>query len=420
MPERPYTASAIFVEFQNVELAAEAVRMARIYADMTFIRAANPESPLLRDWSQYVMFNEPTRYILDWLLVGYAVTPGPDGVHPGFEKAREVASKLEAFSLVSSALECQTFAHTSRDGQEGYLIAVSAITSSVMANICWGFGAVLHCYELSDPELVPSEMIFGGFDRDINESTGIATRMDEAIFTHLQTWGPLQSPFTPIRSIIPIGTWLMPKKLPNLVEARRIAFACQGFLLAHELTHVIAGDVASESTAGEPPRPPFLSGLPPEVSREAEADYEAFRLTLNSLVEREGGPHLFPDPEELRATKPFSRTSLLPRKRGEQRRVRKDLTLFLDCVESAVIACLSFYAVVDLLSAVARHRGLEDQALRFEKVADRRNVVRGCVRWYVESAEEEWGVNMRPVMLDRMCKYLDRHILHLKRMMVGM
>ncbi|MFI6607994.1 hypothetical protein [Streptomyces sp. NBC_01336] len=404
MPEAPYNRSWLFHEQQDVGLAAEAVKLARVFADMKFVRAANPDSEWLRDWSRYVDYNARTRHTLDGLLLAYAITPGPGGEPHGFDRARTMAGQLEVFTLASPALECQVFEHPTQAGGQGYIIAFSGFASDLMATVAWALPTICFAYQ-ADEETPTDRRSLEEFVRKFAPAQDALRDLDESLASHLRL-----SEAGDARLQAPISI------LPAHDEGSRAA--CATFLLAHEFSHVTQGDFDTEAMRPDVPPQNFLADLPDEIRREVEADCAAFTLTMNALIVRDGEDPRIPDFRALKKAQLPLRPSRFPRKRRRQEQAQEDARMLMNCVNHATEACLSFYAVTELLSAVARHRGDEAQALRFGKVSERRDAVRGYMQWIREGLEETWGVSMWHPEEARRWAHLDRHIDHLSRTLV--
>ncbi|MGW6571574.1 hypothetical protein ACWGAN_05280 [Streptomyces sp. NPDC054945] len=417
MPEALYNRSWLFAEHQDVGLAAEAIKLARVFADMTFIRAANPDSEWLRDWSRYADFNARIRHALDGLLLAYAVTPGADGTLHGFDGAQRMAGQVEAFILASPALECQVFEHPTRGSGPGYVIALSAFASDLMATVSWALPTLYHAYRAG--EETPTDLrSLEEFMRRYAPARDALRDLDRAVASYLGVWESRDARLrTPI-SILPTVDDGSPEGAAALAEAKATHTACQTFLLAHEFSHVTQDHFSPEAIRPDLPPGSFLAELSEETRCEVEADCAAFTLTMNTLIVTEGDDPRIPDFAALKKTRLTSRPSRIPGRRRRQEQARKDVRTLVDNVNRATEACLSFYAVTELLAAVARQRGNEAQARRFDKVSERRDPVRGYVQWVREGLEETWGVSMWHPDEARRWAYLDQHIDHLTHTLV--
>ncbi|MFJ8764680.1 hypothetical protein [Streptomyces clavifer] len=419
MPEAPYNRSWLFRDHQDVGLAVEAVKLARVFADMKFVQAANPDSEWLRDWSRYVAYNARTRHALDGILFAYAVTPGPDGEPHGFDEARRMAGQLEAFILASPVLECQVFEHPTQGGGPGYIVALSAFASDLMATVSWALPTLYHAYQ-ADEETPTDLRSLEEFIRRYAPARDAVRDLDQALSSYLRVWesgdARLQAPI----SILPTGDDGSQESEAALAEGNATHAACQTFLLAHEFSHVTHDHFNTEAIRPDLPPQSFLAELPDETRREVEADCAAFTLTMNTLLLREGDEPRVPDFPALKKTRLLSSPSRFPGKRRRQEQAQKDVRTLISNVNRATEACLSFYAVTELISAVARHRGNEAQALRFGKVSERRDAVRGYVQWVREGLEETWGVSIWNPEEARRWAYLDRYIDHLSQTLVPM
>ncbi|WP_432106207.1 hypothetical protein [Streptomyces sp. bgisy091] len=417
MPEASYNRSRLFAEHQDVGLAAEAIELARVFADMTFIRAANPDSELLRDWTRYADFNARIRHALDGLLLAYAVTPAADGPLHGFGEAQRLAGQVEAFILASPALECQVFEHPTQGGGPGFVIALSAFASDLMANLSWALPTLYHAYRAGE-ETPTDRRSLEEFMRRYGPAQDRLRKLDRSVASYLGGWESRDARLrTPI-SILPTDDDGSPEGAAAFAEAKATHAACQTFLLAHELSHITQNHFSAEAMLPAPPPGSFLAELPEEIRREVEADCAAFTLTMNALIVREGHDPRIPDFSALRKTGLMSRLLRIPGRKGRQEQARRDARMLLDNVNRATEACLSFYAVTELLATVARQRGNEAQAQRFDKVSERKDPVRGYVQWVREGLEQTWGVSMWHPDEALGWRYLDQHIDHLTHTLV--
>ncbi|MFI8093560.1 hypothetical protein ACIF9R_35505 [Streptomyces sp. NPDC086080] len=422
MPEESYSRSILFAKYQNAELAKEAISLARAFADVKFLRTAKPGTTLPHDWSRYVAINNVLRHTLDGALLAYAFSPREDGTMRDWEEAGRLASRVEAFVVPSAAVECQVIEHEVDGREPAYLIAVSPIVSELMAVLMWALPTVLLHYEMlrhkpGEEHFRELMSMYGPGSRELEESdyivgTRLVQRLDDCIDSYLRAW--VTNGATEPWSIIPTGDRVLAEER---VDASTTYAACTGFLLSHELHHIQGGHfLAADPDAA---LAPFLSDLPEETRREVEADCSAFTLLLNSLIVREAGedrrPRI-PNFKNLKKANPFSRTSLLP---GKRRRQSQAHAQFLRaCVHRATEAMLSFYAVMDLLAAMAGQDGQTAQAARFARVAERRGVVRSYVKWLLGRIEDDWGARVWHPEEAELWTGLDDHIEHLKQTIV--
>lgn len=416
MSEAVYTASHFFAEDQDIELAAEAVRLARVFADRTFLRAANPDSLLLRDWSHYVRFNRRNRLNLDSVLQGYAYAPGPNGTARGMPEASRLAGMIETFVLPSMALECRVFEHPTESGRTGYIIALSALMSETMANICWTLPALYSFYQPREEPQASAEGLQEYF-RQHAPSQDAVRAMDEAIESLLRPSAQAGHKLTAPLSVVPrSGPGVGINEASRAAEATHAA--CQNYLLAHEFAHVIAGHFAPAAELVT--IPPFLRDLPQEMKREVHADCLAVVLTMNSLLARgaDSDSETPPDIPAMMRTGPVHGLSRRPGKRRRQQKAIEDARLLTRCATLASDACMSFYAATDLFSALARARGDEAAALRLDQVIARRDLVRQYAQAVREASETEVGIVTWFPQETQNWGFLDQHIDHLKQTLV--
>ncbi|MFD3523127.1 hypothetical protein [Streptomyces sp. NPDC058653] len=424
MSERPYSRSLLFATYQNAELAREAISLARVFADTDFLRAADPEGKILRDWSRFVAMNDRLRHTLDGVLLAYAVSPRQDGTPREWAEAGRLAGRVEAFVLPSTAVECQVVEQESDGGEPAYLIALSGFCGEVMANVSWALPTVLQHYARLREKLAQEHLrelieVHGLGSRAMEESDYIqgkraVNEFDACVESYVRTW-------TTKGAVAPKSFLPRAGSLP-LSERGRVGetyAACTAFLLSHELQHIEGGHFLSADSVAA--FPPFMADLPEDVLREVEADCAAFTLTMNTAIVREFSdedrPHV-PDFAALARDLPSGRPSLLSGKRRRQQRALDEVTRLRACISRAVGAMLCFYAVTDLFAVMARQHGDEAQSARFERVAERKDVVRRYATWLLDGLEQDWGMRIWHPEEAALWTGLDQHVEHLKQTVV--
>lgn len=278
-----YAASTMFADVQNRELAADAIRLMRVFTDPDFLRRADPggDDPLY-DPRWLVERNSLPRHFLDLLLLTHAMSPaaaGPgatrDGDHEGMTTAAAIASKVEVFVASSAAVESGTLARPLPDGGIGFLIALPALASEVMANLAWALPTLL----------APARV--AGFSSGDHDLLGARRALDDSLASYLASRRPRRStaPLPTPRPVIPMA---MPDTAtPNGSDDPSVVFKASSlFLIARELVPILFGG----SRAGVPGTrlPLSTAGLPKETRLEMWADQEAYGLTISALVAGSG------------------------------------------------------------------------------------------------------------------------------------
>lgn len=410
MSEELYNRSWFFSAHQDVGLAAEAIKLARVFADRNFLTAVDPDHIWLKDWSEYAKANTRTRHLLDGLLLAHAFSPDAEnGEVPGFAQGAEMAGRVEAFFLPSTALECQVFEHTTREGHEGYVIALSGYASDLMAVISWALPTVHLWYRSRDTTPTDAASL-REFVAEYGPMKKAVEEMDDSIASYFRLWARKDGLLTAPTSILPTSRDGTPDGDAAFEEAESTHAACQTFLLAHEFSHILQDHFSLDEQPRAEPPDSFLSQFPDGVRQEVAADCAAFTLTMNSLIIRDGDSPSIPDFAALLKTPRSSRRSLLPGRRRRQESAERDRRTLRRCAVLASDACVSFFAVVDLLAAVARQYGDEASAARYDAVSARKDTVRGYVRWVREGLVHEWGSPMWHPEEDRQWADLDEHV----------
>ncbi|MEV1063822.1 hypothetical protein [Streptomyces sp. NPDC050263] len=372
----PYARSRLFEGEQNRALAAEAIRLARVFADPDFVRGAQPVGAgstrdLLEDLSALAGIAEKPRVLLDLLLLAHACSRTDDGDHrkgelrlPGMGEARRLARTVEVFVQPSTEPEARTLTRPLPDGRRERLIGVPPQASELMANLSWALPTLYGVVE-------------GGGDigSAAPDRERVWADVDGSVASYLRSWRPGRGAvLLPPRPLIPMT---MPEG-----EVRHgsgdpfVVFdACNLFLIARELVPILYGRPDDEGGVRFP-LPPFTAGLPREVRRELAADCEAYVLTMNALVlaSGENGPHV-PDFDNIRRHFHGGRPSRFGRTRRLEEQARHDAEGLLRSMHRATEAVLCYFAVMDMFAALARVRGDSVLARHLEAVADRRETV---------------------------------------------
>ncbi|MCX4400189.1 hypothetical protein OG887_43815 (plasmid) [Streptomyces sp. NBC_00053] len=384
-----YAASTMFADVQNRELAADAIRLMRVFTDPDFLRRADPggDDPLY-DPRWLVERNSLPRHFLDLLLLTHAMSPaaaGPgatrDGDHEGMTTAAAIASKVEVFVASSAAVESGTLARPLPDGGIGFLIALPALASEVMANLAWALPTLL----------APARV--AGFSSGDHDLLGARRALDDSLASYLASRRPRRStaPLPTPRPVIPMA---MPDTAtPNGSDDPSVVFKASSlFLIARELVPILFGG----SRAGVPGTrlPLSTAGLPKETRLEMWADQEAYGLTISALVAGSGEhePYI-PDFDNITRSLRSGRLPFFGRKAHLHERALYDSDLLLRCMNRATEALLSYYAVADIFAAAARADGQSLLARRLEAVAARRE--RACEyvwRTKRDHLPEAWGI----------------------------
>ncbi|MFH0173086.1 hypothetical protein [Streptomyces cacaoi] len=384
----PYAPSVLFRESQDPALAAEAIRLSRVFADPDFVRGAQPGRDLLEDLSALAEIAAKPRVLLDLLLLAHAFSRTDGGDHrvselrlPGMDDARRLASTVEVFVQPSTDPEARTLTRPLPDGRRGFLIGVPPQTGELMANLSWVLPTLFQVAE------------DGGGGSAAPDRERVWADVDGSVASYLRSWRPgrgatLLPPLPLIPMTMPDGEVRHGPGDPFMVFD-----ACTLFLMARELVPILNGNLDGEAAAGFP-LPPFTAGLPREVRRELAADCGAYTLTMNALVLATGEDGPFP-PDIGNVKRHFhaGRLSRFGRTRRLEEQARHDAGLLLRSVHRTTEAVLSYYAVVDMFAALARARGDGLLARHLEAIADRREAVCAYML-FVKRTEllADWGV----------------------------
>ncbi|MFI8763770.1 hypothetical protein ACIGN6_02485 [Streptomyces sp. NPDC053792] len=359
----PYAASAMFDGAQNTELAGQAVRLMRVFADPDFVGRADPNSDRLADPARLAAANSGPRDVLDMLLLAHGMSPAV-----GMTAAAEVASRVEVFLLLSTAVESRRLTLPLSGGDGGFALGLPAITSEMMANLSWVIPALIG--------LACGQESWGG-PRDGARGPRrheMWSEVDDCLASYLRNRRPRHSsePLPAPRPLIPMS---MPDgEAPYGPGDPFVVFnACNMFLLARELVPLLP----DRSEGGVGAFESFLApGLPREVRQEVWTDCKAYMLTMNALILRSGDrePYI-PDFDNIERHLQPRAGSVFARNRRLHERAQQDADLLVRCMHRTTEALLSYYAVADILAASARADGLTGLARGLEAVAERREPV---------------------------------------------
>ncbi|MFD3523447.1 hypothetical protein [Streptomyces sp. NPDC058653] len=413
-----YVPSVLFAEQQNVELAREARVLSQAFTDVTFCRTiAGGVLPPARREHFFARGDQQLRLHLDGLLL--VLWQSPKVEH---SEVTRLVGRVEAFLVASTAMECQVIECVSAGTDSSYVMAISPLVVDIMAQLMWGAPVVAMHYD--DEYSRPPEEIFrelvvappGGGTReqaDYLRERRALNELDASIasYLRLRESGGTSTP----SNVVPDGE----DGSTTRAESADTYAACSTFLLAHELEHIMGGHFAKDlAPVGEDS---FLAGLGEEQRREVEADCSAFMLTLNALIMSEpdslGNPRV-PDFDGIWKSRPYGRRKLLPAARRRQLQARDDAQYLVHRVLSATDAMLCFYAVMDILAAMAHRHGRQDEAERLGRVAERAEVVRGWLRGTLHELEAVWRIRLNVPARSREWESLNRHVDHFKRTVV--
>jgi hypothetical protein len=411
----PYAPSALFRDVQNIPLAAEAVRFTRVFADPGFLRAADPTSDLLDDPGKVTEILSRPRLLLDLLLLAHAFSRTDDGDPnatdrlPGMDEARRIASTVEVLVQPSTDPEGRTLMLPQRDGGRGFVIGVPPRPSELMANLSWVLPTLFG---------VP-EGVGGPPGADVPDRERVWRDLDDSIASYLQPARPGRAGAPPAapRSLIP--RTMPPGEVRHGPGDPLAVFdACTLFLIARELVPILMGRLGEERQGF--PLPSFTAGLPRDVGRETMADCSAYVLTINALILGSGehGPYL-PDTTNVRHHFDSGRPSRFPRTRRLQAQARRDGLLMLRSVDRVTEALLSYYAVAEILAALARARGESTLARHLEAIADRRETACAYVLWLKwHGLPESWGLRTWREGEEERWEGLQEYVRHVRRDLV--
>ncbi|WP_190111041.1 hypothetical protein [Streptomyces cinnamoneus] len=384
-----YAPSLLFETEQNVALASEAIRMARVFADPDFVHGAQPTRDLLDDPAALTAVAERPRVLLDLLLLAHAFSRTDDGDPevsqlrlPGMEEARRLASVVEVFVLPSTDPEARVLVRPLPGGGQGFLIGVPPLAAELMANLCWAMPVL---FSVADESYGT-----GGTSPDRER---LWSDLDSSVASYLRSWRPGRATTTllPPQPLIPMT--MPPGEIPHGPGDPFMVFdACGLFLIARALAPILSGRLGEQADSS--PLPPFTAGLPRAVGREVMADSSGYVLTTNALIldSSERAPCM-PDIGNVRRHFHGERPSRFGRTRRLQQQARRDGMLMLRSVDRATEALLSYYAVADIIAALARARGDSALARHLESIADRRETVCAYASWVKQHGfPESWGL----------------------------
>ncbi|MEU6168010.1 hypothetical protein [Streptomyces tanashiensis] len=381
----PYARSILFGPSQNTALAVDAVRLARIFADPEFVRAADPTSDLLDNPHRVVELSVRPRVLLDQLLFAHALsgvddgrTPAAEARPPGMEEAGRIAATVEVFVQSSTDPESRLLVRPLPDGGHGHVIGVAPRTSELMANLSW---------------VMPTLLDVGGELGGDGRRERIWTDVDGSIASYLGPWGIGRNPApgAPPRPLIP--TSMPPGEVRHGPGDPFVVFdACALFVMARELVPLLHGALDEDRRTVR--ASPDTTGLSWDAGREAMVDSVAHVMTMNALVVGSGerGPHMA-DIGNVRRHFRWDPPSRFSPTREPEERARRDGILLLRSVERATEALLSYYAVAEMHAAFARASGDTVAARQSESVADRRQAgLAYAVRTKRRILPEAWGL----------------------------
>ncbi|WP_143098955.1 hypothetical protein [Streptomyces sp. yr375] len=408
-------------------MAAEAIRLSRVFAEPDFVRGADPgrARDLLDDPSALVEIASRPRVLLDLLLLAHAFARTDDGDPraselrvPGLGEAERLAAAVEVFVQPSTDPETRTLVRPLPGGGRGFLIGVPPQTAELMANLSWVLPALFLVGEGEGEGGGGGEDGIGSVALDRER---IWTDVDGSIASYLRSWRPARgATLLPPRPLIPMA---MPEG-----EVRHgpgdpfMAFdACTLFLMAREFVPVCYRKLDDEAGTGFP-LPPFTAGLPREVRRELAADCGAYILTMNALVigasENEDGPGVL-DIGNVKRHFHTGRLSRFGRTRRLEEQARRDGSLLLRCVHRTTEAVLCYYAVVDMFAALARARGDGPLARHLEGIADRREAVCAYMLWVKRHAlPPDWGLRTWRDGEEEGWERLQEYVRHVQRYVI--
>ncbi|MFF0009771.1 hypothetical protein ACFYQT_41025 [Streptomyces tibetensis] len=392
----PYPPSVLFHGYQSAELAAEATRLARVFTDPDFISGADPTGTVLDDPEMLADVSSRPRNLLDLLLLAYGLSRTDGGDHrvrdprlPGPDAVRRVAATVEVFVQPSTDPESRVLARSLADGRQGFVIGLPPQVAELMANISWALPAL---FAIPGTEAFgTSELASGTTDGDRRWAD-----IDATVASYLRSWRPPRAAtLLPPRPLIPMA---MPQDESRYGpgDPYMVFDACTLFLIARELTPILEGRYGG---GAEPPLAPFTAGLPREMRLGTHADCAAYVHTMNALIlgAGEDGPFV-PDFDNIRRHFHHGRPGRLRRTRQREERARREAGVVLACLNRTTEAVLSYYAVVDMLAALARARRDGDLARRLEAIGGRREAVCRYMLWVKEQAlPEDWGLRTRLV-----------------------
>ncbi|WP_405824093.1 hypothetical protein OG705_28845 [Streptomyces sp. NBC_00838] len=413
----PYPPSIMFRDHQSAELAAEATRLARVFTDPVFVSGADLTGTLLDNPVKLADMSGGPRRLLDLLLLAHAFSRTDDGDHrvrdlriPGLDEVRRVASTVEVFVQPSTDPESRVLACPLANDRQGFVIGLPPHTSDLMANISWALPTLFAVTEDAASDAAGPDSFTP--DRDSTWAD-----VDATVASYLRSWRPPRAAtLLPPQPLIPMT---MPEdEIPYGSGDPNMVFdACALFLIARELNPILHGRF---SNGAEPPLLPFTAGLSREVRLETQADCAAYVHTMNALILGAGkdGPFV-PDFDNIRRHFHHGRPSRFGRTRRLEEQARHEAGVVLACMNRTTEAVLSYYAVVDILAALARARRDGAVARRLEAIGDRREAVCHYMLWIKEhELPEAWGLRTRLVGEEDWWERVWEYVRHVQRHLV--
>ncbi|WP_371619075.1 hypothetical protein [Streptomyces sp. NBC_00454] len=389
MSEAPgYARSSLFRDDQNPALAREAAKRGRVFADREFVRRWIAPGSGLRGWESYAQSNDMLRHILDGVLIARAAVEVSDNGTTDWPVTRRRAGLVEAVFLPSLAMESRVFENPGE--QAGHVIAVSPLVCELSANIAWA---------------LPLAYEYAGVGR-VRENQELVEALDECVLSYLRS--TLHRDPTLTKSVIPHG---VPCSSPYSDTVRQVWRSNVRFTLCHELSHI---EMDHFGGLGRSRVPNFLSHLPDEIRREAEADCAAFTWNMNAAIwevnshrrGRLGGLTAGDTGEDGQGDE--GRDGHVDEAeagdgnlgaQGPTPTPRAPADPFTGAAVKAILRATEasdcFYVTMEILTELARHLGDEAKARRLSQVTERKQLVRKYVyRLRTEELSETYGVHV--------------------------
>ncbi|MFF2852387.1 GTP-binding protein [Streptomyces sp. NPDC058001] len=342
--------SSLFARQQNHELAAEARKMSRAFADFSYLRWVTGDNDPERAWEGYFARTQPqVRAVLDGLLATFP--PEDRGT------AIQLAGAVEAFCLPSTAVESRVF--ESPGPSVGHLIGISPLVVQLSAEIAWG----LHMAHPYAPEALPA----GWQTATMHAQESFALTVFQFVRA-VERPGEAPVPFSMLNTA---SERIEPAESPASTNPRSFHDAAMIFALAHELTHVREGHLSSGEGQSTGPllidqRIAPLMGVSDQENEELTADASTFTTCFNYLLAT------WDWAEEFR------------KGAGQSRKGHTDTRQWnLMAWKSAIRAtemCEAYYSAVLLLANLTERGGDEDTARRLQTTGMRLPYIQHAVQ----------------------------------------